>query len=78
MERTAKHLESIRQIMNTSPIIQEQMDMLARKAEEKNITPEQWEEFKVRMMTTMFYKMAEMIPEIRKDLGKDIYEELQA
>ena len=78
MERTAKTLEEIRLIMNTNPVIQAQMDKLAKLAEEKNITTEQWNEFKVRMMTTMFYKMAEMIPEIKENLGADIYEALRA
>ena len=78
MKRTEKHLEDIRQIINSNETIQAQMDLLAKKAVEKNITREQWEEFKVRMMTTMFYKMAEMIPEIKEDLCKDIYEDLNA
>lgn len=78
MERTEKHLEKIRKIMNTNTTIQSQMDMLAETAVEKGITKEQWEEFKVRMMTSMFYKMAEMIPEMKEDLAKDIYEELRA
>ena len=78
MKRTEKHLEDIRQIINSNETIQAQMDLLAKKAVEKNITKEQWEEFKVRMMTTMLYKMAEMIPEIKEDLCKDIYEDLNA
>lgn len=78
MNRTAKHLEDIRNIMNTSEAIQAEMDKLARKAEEKNITEEQWADFKTRLMTSMFYKMAEMMPELKQDLCEDIYEELRA
>ena len=78
MNRTAKHLEDIRNIMNTNETIQNQMDILAKRAEEKNITAEQWAEFKTRLMTTMLYKMAEMMPELKKDLCEDIYEELRA
>lgn len=78
MDRTAKHLEDIRNIMNTDEAIQEQMGIFAREAKEKNVTEEQWAEFKTRLMTTMFYKMAEMMPEIKKDLCEDIYEELKA
>lgn len=78
MERTAKHLENIRNIMNTNETIQKQMDILADKAIEKNISREQWEEFKVNMMTAMIYKMAERMPEIKKDLCDDIFEELTA
>lgn len=78
MNRTAKHLEDIRNIMNTNKTIQNQMDILAKRAEEKNITVEQWAEFKTRLMSTMFYKMAEMMPELKKDLCEDIYEELKA
>ena len=78
MKRTEKHLEDIRNIMNTSPVIQSQMSILAEKAEAMNMTKEQWEEFKVAMMSTMLLKMAQMIPEIKKDLGADIYETLRA
>ena len=78
MKRTEKHLEDIRNIMNTSPVIQNQMSILAEKAETMNMTKEQWEEFKVAMMSTMLLKMAQMIPEIKKDLGADIYETLRA
>ena len=78
MKRTQKHLENIRQIMNTNPAIQSQMDILAEKAVEKGITVEQWEELKIKIMSTMLYKMAEKIPEIKADLCKDIYEELRA
>lgn len=78
MKRTEKHLEDIRNIMNTSPVIQNQMSILAEKAEAMNVTKEQWEEFKAAMMSTMLLKMAQMIPEIKKDLGADIYETLRA
>lgn len=78
MERTAKHLESIRGIMNNNEAIQKQMDILAEKAVEQNMSREQWEAFKVSMLTTMIYKMAEMIPEIKQDLCDDIFEELKA
>ena len=78
MKRTGKHLEDIRKIMNTSPVIQNQMSILAEKAEAMNMTKEQWEDFKVAMMSTMLLKMAQMIPEIKKDLGADIYETLRA
>lgn len=78
MERTAKHLEVIRGIMNNNEAIQKQMDILAEKAVEQNMSREQWEAFKVSMMTTMIYKMAEMIPEIKQDLCDDIFEELKA
>ena len=78
MKRTEKHLEDIRNIMNTSPVIQNQMSILAEKAEAMNMTKEQWEDFKVAMMSTMLMKMAQMIPEIKEDLGMDIYEALRA
>lgn len=77
MERTARHLENIRNIMNTSPVIQNQMDTLAEKAVAMNMSKEQWESFKVAMLSTMLYKMAEMIPEIKQDMAADIYEELR-
>ena len=77
MERTARHLEDIRNIMNTSPVIQNQMDTLAEKAVAMNMSKEQWESFKVAMLNTMLYKMAEMIPEIKQDMAADIYEELR-
>lgn len=78
MKRTAKHIEDIMQIMNASPTIQAEMDKLAVKSVEMNLTDKQWEDFKLAMLTTMFYKMAQLIPEIKEDLGKDIYEALTA
>lgn len=78
MNRTAKHIEDIRNIMNTNETIQNMMIILANRAIEKNLTKEEWETFKVNMMTAMFYKMAEKMPELKKDLAEDIYESLTA
>lgn len=76
MKFTEITLEKIRNILNENPVCQEKMELLKEKAIENNLTTEQWEEMKIRIMTTMFYKMCEMIPEYRNQLGAEIYEEL--
>lgn len=76
MKFTESTLEKIRNILNENPVCQEKMGLLQEMAIENNLTTEQWEEMKIRIMTTMFYKMCEMIPEYRNQLGAEIYEEL--
>ena len=76
MKFTESTLEKIRNILNENSVCQKQMEVLKKKAIENNVSVEQWEEMKVRIMTTLFYKMCEMIPEYKDRLGAEIYEQL--
>lgn len=76
MKFTESTLEKIRNILNENSVCQKQMEVLKEKAIENNVSVEQWEEMKVRIMTTLFYKMCEMIPEYKDRLGAEIYEQL--
>lgn len=77
MKRTEKTLKKMQYIMNTNTTIQAQMQILADAAVEKGISLEEWESFKINLMTTLMYKMAERIPEIKKDMAMDMYESLR-
>lgn len=77
MERTEKTLKKMQDIMNTNTTIQAQMQILADAAVEKGISLEEWESFKINLMTSLMYQMAERIPEIKKDMAMDMYESLR-
>lgn len=74
MKNTEKVLNEIKEVLNTSPEAKSMMNMLQKEAVKNNWTDEQWEEVKTRIMTTLFYKMAMEIPEIRYGLAEDLYE----
>lgn len=77
MKRTEKTLKKMQDIMNTNTAIQAQMQILADAAVEKGISLEEWESFKINLMTSLMYQMAERIPEIKKDMAMDMYESLR-
>jgi len=76
MERTARNLKEIENIMHTDEKIIALMDMLADEADRQGLTAKQWGEFKIRMLTEAYYRLAEQMPELQDDIAMDIYEEL--
>lgn len=78
MEHTKKVLEKIRETLNTHPAALAMMNMLKKEAEKNNWSDDQWEEMKVRMMSTLFYKLAMEDEEIRNELAEDIYNKLNS
>ena len=78
MKRTQKTLQEMGKILTESEKVQEIMEMLAQRAEEKGLTVEEWESFKVWILTNCFFSVAQKDEQIRNDLAKDLYEELNA
>lgn len=78
MKRTQKTVEKMAEILTNNDKAQEVMTMLAEKAEEKGLSLEEWEQFKVGILTNCFFMVAMKDEQIRNDLGMDIYEELNA
>ena len=76
MERTARNLKEIENIMHTDEKIIALMDMLADEADRQGLTAKQWGELKIRMLTEAYYRLAEQMPELQDDMAMDIYEEL--
>ena len=74
MKRTAKYVNKIAEILNTSPQAQKLIDELQQEAIKNNCTVEQWEKIKMGLLEHLFYMAAENIPEVRKDLAADVYE----
>ena len=78
MKRTQETVNEIAEILTTNDKAQEVMTMLAKKAEEKGLSLEEWEQVKVGILTNCFYMVAMKDEQIRNDLGMDIYEALNA
>lgn len=78
MKRTQETIGKIADILTNNDKAQEVMTMLAKKAEEKGLSREEWEQVKVGILTNCFFMVAMKDEQIRNDLGMDIYEALNA
>lgn len=78
MKRTENILEGIRDFLNTNEEAQNVIGEMAKKAEELNFTPEQWQQAKVSFMTALFYRLALDHDDIKQELGLDVYEMFNA
>ena len=76
MKRTKKLLSLIQEVLNNSERCQAVMTELAKEAEAKNMSQEDWKKIKISIMTSLFYQLAMEVPEIKADLGKDFWEEI--
>lgn len=76
MKRTKKVLSLIQEVLNNSEHCQAVMTELAKEAEAKNMSQEDWKKIKISIMTSLFYQLAMEVPEIKADLGKDFWEEV--
>lgn len=76
MKRTKKVLSLIQEVLNNSELCQAVMTELAKEAEAKNMSQEDWKKIKISIMTSLFYQLAMEVPEIKADLGKDFWEEV--
>ena len=78
MKRTQETVGKIADILTNNDKAQEVMTMLAKKAEEKGLSREEWEQVKAGILTNCFFMVAMKDEQIRNDLGMDIYEVLNA
>ena len=54
------------------------MGILAEKAEENNLTAEEWENVKTSILSGCFFMIAQKDEKIRNDLAMDLYEAFNA
>lgn len=73
MENTQKILSVIQKELNTNPIAKEATEIMAKRAEELNLTPEQWQQAKLSFMTSIFYKLALEHEDIKQQIAEDVY-----
>lgn len=77
MKNTEAILNKIIEILNSNPVCLQQIEMMQKQATKNGLTKEQWEAVKASLLTSLFFKMCEMIPEFKEKLGEDIYNELK-
>lgn len=78
MKRTQETLKEMSKIFTENDKAQEIMTMLAIKAEENNLTTEEWENAKTSILSSCFFMIAQKDEQIRNDLAMDLYEEFNA
>ena len=81
MENNERLVQKVRKILNTNKECQDLMKILVNKAKTVGITAEQFEQFKVSLMTNIVLKMALDHEDIKKQLcdemSEDIWNELR-
>ena len=73
MENTQKIISVIQKELNTNQIAREATEIMAKRAEELNFTPEQWQQAKISFMTSIFYKIALEHEDIKQRIAEDVY-----
>lgn len=81
MENNERLIQKVRKILNTNKACQDMMEVLVNKAKSIGMTAEQFEQFKVSLMTNIVIKMALEHEDIKKQLcdemSEDIWNELR-
>ena len=81
MENNERLVQKVRKILNTNKKCQDMMEILVNKAKSIGMTAEQFEQFKVSLMTNIVIKMALEHEDIKKQLcdemSEDIWNELR-
>ena len=78
MKRTQETLKEMGKILTENDKVQEIMTMLAVKAEENNLSVEEWENVKTSILSSCFFMIAQKDEQIRNDLVMDLYEAFNA
>ena len=76
MKNNEKLLQQIRKILNTNKACQDMMEILVNKAKAVGMTVEQFEQFKVSLMTNIILKMALEHEDIKKQLCEEMSEDI--
>ena len=66
------------EILTENNKVQKIMGILAEKAEENNLTAEEWENVKTSILSGCFFMIAQKDEKIRNDLAMDLYEAFNA
>lgn len=78
MKRTQETLKEMSEILTENNKVQKIMGILAEKAEENNLTAEEWENIKTSILSGCFFMIAQKDEKIRNDLAMDLYEAFNA
>ena len=78
MKRTQETLKEMSEILTENNKVQKIMGILAVKAEENNLTAEEWENVKTSILSGCFFMIAQKDEKIRNDLAMDLYEAFNA
>ncbi len=78
MKRTQETLKEMSEILTENNKVQKIMGILAEKAEENNLTAEEWENVKTSILSGCFFMIAQKDEKIRNDLAMDLYEAFNA
>lgn len=78
MKRTQETLKEMSKILAENNKVQKIMGILAEKAEENNLTAEEWENVKTSILSGCFFMIAQKDEKIRNDLAMDLYEAFNA
>ena len=81
MENNERLVQKVRKILNTNKKCQDMMEILVDKAKAVGMSAEQFEQFKVSLMTNIVLKMALEHEDIKQQLcdemSEDIWNELR-
>ena len=81
MENNEKLVQKVRKILNSNKKCQDLMKILVNKAKTTGMSAEQFEQFKISLMTNIILKMALEHEDIKKQLcdemSEDIWNELR-
>lgn len=78
MKRTQATLKEMGKILTENDEVKKIMEILAKKAGEKGLPMDEWENIKTGIMANCFYMIAEKDERIRNDLAMDVYEALRS
>ena len=76
MKNNEKLVQKVRKILNTNKECQDMMKILVQKAKSIGMTAEQFEQFKVSLMTNIVLKMALEHEDIKKQLCEEMSEDI--
>ena len=76
MKNNEKLVQKVRKILNTNKECQDMMEILVQKAKSIGMTAEQFEQFKVSLMTNIVLKMALEHEDIKKQLCEEMSEDI--
>ena len=76
MENNERLVQKVRKILNSNKECQDMMEILVNKAKSIGMTAEQFEQFKVSLMTNIVLKMALEHEDIKKQLCEEMSEDI--
>ena len=76
MENNERLVQKVRNILNSNKECQDMMKILVDKAKAVGMTAEQFEQFKVSLMTNIVLKMALEHEDIKKQLCEEMSEDI--